>query len=114
MGIDKPNIRYVAHYHTPGSIEQYVQESGRAGRDGRRSDCILLFDPEDLEIQRALQARSRPRPHQLRRVAATLSAWSEEDKPVSSSAQSPAEFDLAAIRRMFPLLGRTVHGKPLV
>ena len=86
MGIDKPNIRYVAHYHTPGSIEQYVQESGRAGRDGRRSDCILLFDPADLEIQRALQARSRPRPHQLRRVADTLAAWAEENKPVSSDA----------------------------
>ena len=86
MGIDKPNIRYVAHYHTPGSIEQYVQESGRAGRDGRRADCILLFDPADLEIQRALQKRSRPRPNQLRRVAEALTAWSEEDKPVGSDA----------------------------
>jgi ATP-dependent DNA helicase RecQ len=85
MGIDKPNIRYVAHYHTPGSVEQLVQESGRAGRDGRRSDCILLFDPADLEIQRALQAKGRPRPHQLRRVAETLAAWDEENKPVSTS-----------------------------
>ena len=81
----------MAHYHTPGSIEQLVQESGRAGRDGRRSDCILLFAPEDLQIQRALQARSRPRPQQLRRVAEALSAWAEEDKPVSSDALALSE-----------------------
>ena len=86
MGIDKPNIRYVAHYHAPGSLEQYVQEFGRAGRDGRRSICALLFDPEDLKIQQALQARSRPRPPHLLRVAEALSAWTEESRPVSSSA----------------------------
>ena len=45
MGIDKPNIRYILHYQVPGSVEQYVQEAGRAGRDGRPAHCILLFDP---------------------------------------------------------------------
>lgn len=86
MGIDKPNIRYVMHYHAPGSLEQYVQEAGRAGRDGRRSDCVLLFDPADLEIQSRLQSRSRPRVRQLLRVADALAAWAGEDKPVASSA----------------------------
>lgn len=82
MGIDKPNIRYVLHYHAPGSLEQYVQEAGRAGRDGKPATCELMFDPEDLEIQRALQSKSRTSPGQLRRVARALEAWGDEDKAV--------------------------------
>lgn len=84
MGIDKPDIRYILHYQAPGSLEQYVQEVGRAGRDGRTADCILLFDPEDLEIQRHLMRQGRPSAPQLRRVAAALAAWAEEGKPVAA------------------------------
>jgi ATP-dependent DNA helicase RecQ len=85
MGIDKPDIRAIVHIQTPASPEQYVQEAGRAGRDGRRADCVLLFDPADLEIHEYLQARGRPRPHQLRRVAQALAAWAREGKPVSAA-----------------------------
>jgi ATP-dependent DNA helicase RecQ len=84
MGIDKPNIRYIMHYQVPASPEQYVQEAGRAGRDGRPSQCILLFDPADLKIQEYLQSRSRPSGAQLRRVAKALQAWVDEDKPVAT------------------------------
>jgi ATP-dependent DNA helicase RecQ len=84
MGIDKPDIRYIMHYQVPASPEQYVQEAGRAGRDGRTSQCILLFDPADLAIQEYLQARSRPNAAQLRRVARALVAWADEDKPVAT------------------------------
>ncbi|HXF53814.1 MAG TPA: RecQ family ATP-dependent DNA helicase [Hyphomicrobiaceae bacterium] len=80
MGIDKPDIRYILHYQAPGSLEQYVQEVGRAGRDGRPAHCILLFDPADLDIQQRLQALSRPAVRHLERLESALAAWVAEKR----------------------------------
>ncbi len=51
MGVDKPDIRYIVHAQVPGSVEAYYQEVGRAGRDGKASRCVLLYDEADLAIQ---------------------------------------------------------------
>lgn len=54
MGINKNDIRYVIHYHVPGSLESYVQEFGRAGRDGKPALALLLYAPGDEYVQQTL------------------------------------------------------------
>ena len=59
MGIDKPDVRLVIHADIPGSLENYLQEAGRAGRDRQMARCVLLYATDDVERQFGMSARSR-------------------------------------------------------
>ena len=59
MGIDKPDVRLVVHADIPGSLENYLQEAGRAGRDRASARCVLLYAADDVERQFGMSARSR-------------------------------------------------------
>ncbi|HKB75129.1 MAG TPA: RecQ family ATP-dependent DNA helicase [Myxococcales bacterium] len=68
MGVDKADIRFVAHFHVPRSIEAYYQEIGRAGRDGAPSLALLLFNYADVMLQKRMIEGSRPKEETVRKI----------------------------------------------
>jgi ATP-dependent DNA helicase RecQ len=80
MGVDKPNIRWVFHTALPDSPDSYLQEIGRAGRDGAPARTLLLFRPEDVALQRFF-AGGAPQPAELTALAAAV-----REGPVSRKA----------------------------
>ena len=80
MGVDKRDLRFVAHADVPGSIEAYYQEVGRAGRDGLPARGALLFSPADVRTQEFFLAGSNPAPEVFQRVWAAMGEGAGEEE----------------------------------
>lgn len=91
MGIDKPDIRLVVHGDVPGSLENYLQEAGRAGRDRNPAQCVLLFNTEDVDRQFSLSARSRLARHEIGAILKALRRLDNRTRKNGEVVATPGE-----------------------
>ena len=89
MGVDKPDVRSVIHYNLPRTMEAYYQEAGRAGRDGKPAECILLFGYGDVKIQEFLLEQNYPSREFIEHLYHNLVALSRRQPDVPLRALLP-------------------------
>jgi len=102
MGIDKSDVRLVIHADIPSSLENYLQEAGRAGRDQHEAHCVLLYTKDDVERQFGMSARSRltrKEIHGVLRALRRLGRRNKSDKVVASTGEILAEDEDRDFRR---------------
>lgn len=91
MGIDKPDVRLVIHADIPGSLENYLQEAGRAGRDQQAARCVLLYTPEDVERQFGMSARSRLSRKEIQAILRSLRQLDRKKRKDGEVIATPGE-----------------------
>lgn len=84
MGVDKSDVRLVIHLDTPGSLENYLQEAGRAGRDQDPARCLLLYDDADLDVQFRLLKNARLTQHDIHAILKALRQIERKDRSEGS------------------------------